>query len=243
MDLMCEFKGVHKWFGTLHVLRDVNLRVKRGDVLVVCGPSGSGKSTLLRCINYLEPIDDGTVEVGGTGVHAGSASAVRQRVGMVFQHFELFPQMTIVDNCTLALRHVRGLSRVDAEERVDRLLERVGIPDKRDSYPSKLSGGQRQRAAIVRALATDPELLLFDEPTSALDPEMISEVLEVMRELAGEGMTMIVVSHEMGFAREAADHVMYMEAGEVVETQPTTSFFAKPQDERTRRFLAKILHA
>lgn len=240
MAVICELDGVDKWFGNLHVLRNISLRVDTGEVLVICGPSGSGKSTLLRCVNSLEPIQNGTVTFAGIPVTAKTARQVRQRIGMVFQHFELFPHMTVMQNCVLALTRVQQVPTDVAEAKVEELLARVGIPEKRDDYPSTLSGGQRQRAAIVRALATDPDLMLFDEPTSALDPEMISEVLDVMRELAAEGMTMIVVSHEMGFARQAADKVAYMDHGVIVEHQSTDAFFDSPEDERTRSFLRKV---
>jgi ABC-type polar amino acid transport system ATPase subunit len=238
-----EFKGVNKWFGKLQVLRDIDLAVATGEVVVVCGPSGSGKSTLIRCVNGLEPIQGGNLVVlGDSIVRPGvSMSALRTRVGMVFQSFNLFPHMTVLENITLAPVRVRKLSAAEAEKTARALLARVRIPDKADNYPANLSGGQQQRVAIARALAMQPKIMLFDEPTSALDPEMINEVLDVMTDLAREGMTMMVVTHEMGFARRVASRVVFMDEGRVVEVQKPEAFFAEPRSERTKDFLSKIL--
>ncbi|HVF75181.1 MAG TPA: amino acid ABC transporter ATP-binding protein [Acidimicrobiales bacterium] len=234
---------VNKSFGDLHVLKDVDLVVNRGDVVVVVGPSGSGKSTLCRCINRLEPIDSGTITIDGVALpEEGKALAkLRADVGMVFQSFNLFAHKSVLANVTLGPTKVRGLSKKEAKERAMQLLERVGIADKADRYPAELSGGQQQRAAIARALAMEPKVLMFDEPTSALDPEMIKEVLDVMLELASEGKTMIVVSHEMGFARSAAQQVVFMDGGQVLEMSPPEEFFAQAKTERARDFLSKIL--
>ena len=238
-----EFKGVNKFFGPLHVLRDVDLEVASGEVVVVCGPSGSGKSTLIRCVNRLEPIQSGDVIVHGQSVSAPgmSLSKLRAGVGMVFQSFNLFPHMTALQNITLAPLKVKGLSVAEADKIARDLLERVRIPEKAGHYPANLSGGQQQRVAIARALAMQPRIMLFDEPTSALDPEMINEVLEVMTDLAREGMTMMVVTHEMGFARRVAHRVVFMDGGQVVEVQTPEAFFAAPRSDRTRDFLSKIL--
>ena len=238
-----EFIHVDKWFGPLHVLDDVSLAVAGGEVIVVCGPSGSGKSTLIRCVNRLEPIQKGEVLVHGTSITAPDVnlSRLRAEVGMVFQSFNLFPHMTVLQNITLAPTKVKGLSATEAEKIARVLLERVRIPDKADKYPANLSGGQQQRVAIARALAMQPKVMLFDEPTSALDPEMINEVLEVMTDLAKEGMTMMVVTHEMGFARRVAHRVVFMDAGQIVEVQPPQEFFAAPRTERAQDFLSKIL--
>jgi glutamate transport system ATP-binding protein len=235
--------GVNKWFGDLHVLRDVDLQVERGEVLVVIGPSGSGKSTLCRCINRLEPIDGGSIALDGVPLpEEGKALArLRADVGMVFQSFNLWAHRTVLGNVTLGPTRVRGLSRSEARERAMRLLTRVGIADKADRYPAELSGGQQQRAAIARALAMEPKLMLFDEPTSALDPEMIKEVLDVMTALAAEGTTMIVVSHEMGFARSAARRVAFMDEGQIVEIAPPDRFFAAPETQRARDFVSKVI--
>jgi len=235
--------ALHKWFGDVHALDDVNLRVGRGEVVVVLGPSGSGKSTLCRCINRLERPDSGTVEIDGVLVpEEGKALArLRADVGMVFQSFNLFAHKSVLQNVTLGLVKVRKLSKSDARDKAMALLERVGIADKAQRYPAELSGGQQQRAAIARALAMDPKVMLFDEPTSALDPEMISEVLDVMLELAREGTTMVVVSHEMGFARSAANRVVFMDRGQVVEEAAPEHFFTDPSTERARDFLAKVL--
>ena len=234
---------VNKWFGSLHVLKDVSLQVGRSEVVVVIGPSGSGKSTLCRAINRLEPIQEGTITIDGIPLpEEGKALAkLRADVGMVFQSFNLFAHKTIRDNVTLGPIKVRGLSKADARAKADRLLERVGIANQADKYPADLSGGQQQRAAIARALAMDPKVMLFDEPTSALDPEMIKEVLDVMLELAEEGTTMVVVTHEMGFARSAAQRVAFMDEGRIVELSPPQQFFAQPESERARDFLSKIL--
>jgi glutamate transport system ATP-binding protein len=235
--------ALHKWFGDVHALDDVNLRVDRGEVVVVLGPSGSGKSTLCRCINRLERPDSGTVEIDGVLVpEEGKALArLRADVGMVFQSFNLFAHKSVLQNVTLGPMKVRKLSKSDARDKAMALLERVGIADKAERFPAELSGGQQQRAAIARALAMDPKVMLFDEPTSALDPEMISEVLDVMLELAHEGTTMVVVSHEMGFARSAANRVVFMDRGQVVEEAAPERFFTDPSTERARDFLAKVL--
>ncbi len=240
---MITFQRVNKWFGTLHVLCDVDLSVRAGEVVVVCGPSGSGKSTLIRCINKLEPIQQGEIIVDGMSLSdpATDLTKLRAQVGMVFQQFNLYPHMTALQNITLALVKVRKLSRQEAERMARDLLGKVGMPEKADHYPAELSGGQQQRVAIARALAMQPKIMLFDEPTSALDPEMISEVLDVMVELAKEGMTMIVVTHEMGFARKVAHRIIFMHDGRIVEEGGPEEFFANPKEERTRAFLKKIL--
>ena len=241
--VVVEFANVHKHFGDLHVLRDITLRVSRGEVLVICGPSGSGKSTLVRCVNGLEQVDGGSLTVLGRRLdgRANDIRRLRAEVGMVFQHFNLYPHLTALGNITLAPMKVRGLSRADAEGQAHALLRRVGIPEKAGQHPAKLSGGQRQRLAIARALAMDPKVMLFDEPTSALDPEMINEVLEVVTDLARDGMTMLVVTHEMGFARRVADRVAFMDQGRIVEENDPESFFRTPRDARTKAFLSKIL--
>ena len=238
-----DIRDVHKWFGQLHVLNGVSMSVARGEVVVVIGPSGSGKSTLLRCINRLEGIDRGDIVVDGQSVRAPGMdiNSLRREIGVVFQSFNLFPHLTVLQNLMLAPMNVRRLDRRVAEERARALLEKVGIPEKADARPTQLSGGQQQRVAIARALCMEPKIMLFDEPTSALDPEMIKEVLDVMRDLAREGMTMVVVSHEMGFAREVADRVVFMDAGEVVETGTPAHFFQEAEHERTKRFLGTIL--
>jgi glutamate transport system ATP-binding protein len=240
---MIRMQAVDKHFGPLHVLRDINLEVDAGQVVVVLGPSGSGKSTLCRTINRLEPIDGGVIEVDGKALPAeGKALAgLRADVGMVFQSFNLFAHKTILDNVTLAPLKVRRMNKADAEKRAMELLERVGIADQRDKYPAQLSGGQQQRAAIARALAMRPKVMLFDEPTSALDPEMVQEVLDVMTTLAREGMTMLVVTHEMGFARRAANRVVFMDGGEIVEDAAPDQFFTAPRSDRAKDFLGKIL--
>jgi glutamate transport system ATP-binding protein len=242
-DHLLVLSNVHKHFGPLHVLKDINLTVDRGEVVVVIGPSGSGKSTLCRTINRLEPIDSGTVTVDGEPLPAEGKALARHRsdVGMVFQSFNLFSHKSALGNVTLGPIKVRGLRKAEAEERARELLDRVGLAEKADAMPAQLSGGQQQRVAIARALAMDPKLLLFDEPTSALDPEMISEVLDVMVELAKSGMTMIVVSHEMGFARKAAHRVAFMDEGEIVETATPADFFDNPTSPRAKSFLSKIL--
>jgi glutamate transport system ATP-binding protein len=240
---MIRMASVDKHFGELHVLRDINLEVAAGQVVVVLGPSGSGKSTLCRTINRLEPIDSGTIEVDGRALPAeGKALAeLRADVGMVFQSFNLFAHKTILENVTLAPQKVRRMAKGEAEEAGMALLERVGIANQRDKYPAQLSGGQQQRAAIARALAMKPKVMLFDEPTSALDPEMVNEVLDVMTTLAREGMTMLVVTHEMGFARRAAHRVVFMSDGEIVEDAAPETFFANPTSDRAKDFLGKIL--
>jgi glutamate transport system ATP-binding protein len=240
---MIRMQAVDKHFGPLHVLKDINLEVDAGQVVVVLGPSGSGKSTLCRTINRLEPIDNGTIEVDGKSLPAeGKAlAALRADVGMVFQSFNLFAHKTILDNVTLAPLKVRKVKKAEAEKRGLELLERVGIANQRDKYPAQLSGGQQQRAAIARALAMKPKVMLFDEPTSALDPEMVQEVLDVMTTLAREGMTMLVVTHEMGFARRAANRVIFMDEGEVVEDAAPDQFFTAPRSDRAKDFLGKIL--
>ena len=240
---MIQFTHVHKWFGKLHVLNDINLTVSAGEVAVICGPSGSGKSTLIRCINKLEPIVSGEILVDGIQVHDKRTSLTRLRaeIGFVFQQFNLYPHMTALDNVTLAPMKVRKMSRKEAEASGMILLEKVGIQDKAKAYPAQLSGGQQQRVAIARGLAMRPKIMLFDEPTSALDPEMINEVLDVMRKLASEGMTMVVVTHEMGFAREVSSHIIFMDQGQIVEVGTPTEFFENPKSDRTRLFLSKIL--
>ena len=240
---LVELEQVNKRFGDVHALRDVDLTIDAGEVVVLVGPSGSGKSTLCRTINRLEPIDSGEVRFDGKPlpVEGKELARLRADVGMVFQSFNLFAHRTILDNVTLAPVRVRKASKADAKERAQQLLERVGIADKAGRYPAELSGGQQQRAAIARALAMQPKLMLFDEPTSALDPEMIKEVLDVMRELAAEGTTMLVVSHEMGFARSAANRVVFMDQGQVLESAPPEQFFSAPATERARDFLSKIL--
>jgi len=238
-----EFRSVNKWFGSLHVLNDIDLSVKAGEVVVVCGPSGSGKSTLIRCINKLEPIQKGEIVVDGMSLSDSSTdiTKLRAEVGMVFQQFNLYPHMTALQNITLAPLKVRRLSRGEAERIARDLLVKVGIPEKADNYPAQLSGGQQQRVAIARALAMQPKIMLFDEPTSALDPEMINEVLDVMVNLAREGMTMIVVTHEMGFAKKVSHRIIFMDEGRIVEEGDPQKFFANPKEERTQTFLSKIL--
>jgi glutamine transport system ATP-binding protein len=237
---------LHKHFGSLHVLKDIDLDIVPGEVVVVIGASGSGKSTLIRCINGLEEFQSGSLEVDGNtllpnGKSSQALQTIRTEVGMVFQQFNLFPHLSVLDNITLAPMKVRGWSRQDAEETAKRLLERVGIADQANKYPSQLSGGQQQRVALARALAMEPRLMLFDEPTSALDPEMIGEVLDAMRELAKEGMTMVIVTHEMGFAREVADRIIFIHKGEIAEQGPPEQLFDAPRHERTQSFLARVL--
>jgi len=243
MTVAIEFTGVNKWFGEHHVLVDVDLKVDAGEVIVVCGPSGSGKSTLIRCVNRLEPVQKGQISVHGEPItgHGTNLVKLRTGVGMVFQSFNLFPHMTVLQNIMLAPRKVKGLGVAEAEKIARTLLERVRIPDRADYYPANLSGGQQQRVAIARALAMQPRIMLFDEPTSALDPEMINEVLDVMTDLAKEGMTMMVVTHEMGFARRVASRVVFMDYGKIVEVQKPEAFFAAPQSDRAKDFLSKIL--
>ncbi|HVL53301.1 MAG TPA: amino acid ABC transporter ATP-binding protein [Vitreimonas sp.] len=242
-DVIIDIRNVSKSFGSLRVLKDVSLQVRRGEVVVVIGPSGSGKSTLLRCVNRLETVDSGEVMVDGRSMSDPklNVNAARRDIGVVFQSFNLFPHLSVMQNLVLAPLDVLHLDRKTAEERAKRLLVKVGIPDKANARPSELSGGQQQRVAIARALCMEPKIMLFDEPTSALDPEMIKEVLDVMKDLAREGMTMMVVSHEMGFAREVADRVIFMDQGEVVETGTPEHFFSTPEHERTKRFLSTIL--
>ena len=240
---MIEMRQVHKWFGEFHVLTDINLEVGKGEKIVVCGPSGSGKSTMIRCINRLEEHQQGRVVVDGIELTEDlkKIDEVRREVGMVFQHFNLFPHLTVLDNLTLAPIWVRKMPKKDAEEIAMHYLKRVKIPEQANKYPGQLSGGQQQRVAIARSLCMKPEIMLFDEPTSALDPEMIKEVLDVMIELAQEGMTMVCVTHEMGFARTVADTMVFMDRGEIVERGPPREFFANPKSERTRLFLSQIL--
>ena len=235
--------GVNKWFGEFHVLKDINLVVRPGERIVVCGPSGSGKSTLIRCINGLEEHEEGKIVVNGIELdHDGRhTDAIRGEVGMVFQQFNLFPHLTVLENCTLGPMRSRGLSKADAQTLAMQYLERVRIPEQSAKFPGQLSGGQQQRVAIARSLCMTPRVMLFDEPTSALDPEMIKEVLDVMIDLATSGMTMICVTHEMGFARTVADTMVFMDAGRIVESAPPAEFFSNPKSERTRLFLSQIL--
>ena len=242
-ESMIEMNNVHKWFGDLHVLNDVNLKVSKSEKIVICGPSGSGKSTLIRCINRLEEHQKGEIIVEGTELTNDSRSIerIRGEVGMVFQQFNLFPHLSILDNCTLAPIWVRKTPKVQAIEKAMEYLKRVQIDDQAYKYPSQLSGGQQQRAAIARALCMEPRIMLFDEPTSALDPEMIKEVLDVMVGLAEGGMTMIVVTHEMGFAKEVADKIIFMDEGQIVEAKNPDDFFNNPESDRTKMFLSQIL--
>jgi polar amino acid transport system ATP-binding protein len=239
---MVEFRGVNKWYGRYHALVDVTETIARGEVLVVCGPSGSGKSTFIRTINRLEDIDSGTILLDGSDIHrfTGDIDRFRSGIGFVFQQFNLFPHLSVLDNCTLAPTSVRGLSAGEARDRVMALLERVGLAHKASAFPAELSGGQQQRVAIARALAMDPPLMLFDEPTSALDPEMVGEVLTVIRDLAHQGMTLVCVTHEMGFAREVADRILFMDHGSILERATPIEFFNNPQHPRTRQFLADL---
>jgi len=243
-DKIIEIQNVDKHFGRLQALRGVNLSVDRGEVLVIIGPSGAGKSTMLRCINALERIDHGSILVDGISVTGKQTdiNKIRAEVGMVFQSFNLFPHLTALANISLAQRVVRKRSAREAEMKARELLEKVGIPEKADAYPNQLSGGQQQRVAIARALAMDPKVMLFDEPTSALDPEMIKEVLDVMLDLAREGMTMVVVSHEMGFARAAANRIVFMDDGQIIEVSTPDELFKHPKHDRTKQFLSNILH-
>ena len=243
-EVAVEIVGLSKWFGEFHVLRDVSLKVMRGERIVVCGPSGGGKSTLLRCINRIENWQQGRVIVDGEELTEDlkKTEEVRREVGMVFQHFNLFPHLTVLQNCTLAPIWVRGMARKDAEELARQQLARVRIPEQAQKYPGQLSGGQQQRVAIARALCMQPKIMLFDEPTSALDPEMVKEVLDTMVELAMDGMTMLVVSHEMGFARQVANRMVLMDAGQIIEINEPKEFFEHPQHERTKLFLSQILH-
>jgi len=238
-----QLQGVEKWYGQFQVLTDINLSVRQGERIVICGPSGSGKSTMIRCINRLEAVQKGKITVDGIDLTAGGANVenVRQEVGMVFQQFNLFPHLTILENCTLAPMRSRGLSKAEAEERAMKYLTRVRIPDQAHKYPCQLSGGQQQRVAIARALCMTPKIMLFDEPTSALDPEMVKEVLDTMIGLADDGMTMLCVTHEMGFARSVADRVIFMAEGKIIEQGPPTEFFTNPQHPKTQAFLGQIL--
>lgn len=239
---MIRLEKVNKWYGTYQALVDVDEHIARGEVVVICGPSGSGKSTLIRTLNRLEPIKSGRILIDGQDIHAKDLdlNQFRSHIGFVFQQFNLFPHLTVLENCTLAPIRLRGLSRADAEKEAMALLDRVGLAHKASAFPINLSGGQQQRVAIARALAMRPPLMLFDEPTSALDPEMVGEVLLVMRDLARDGMTMVVVTHEMGFAREVADRVLFMDQGRVLERAPAESFFQNPEHPRTQKFLADI---
>ena len=240
---MITIESMHKWFGDFHVLKDINLEVKRGAKIVICGPSGSGKSTLIRCINRLEEHQQGSIVVDGTELTSDlkNIEIVRSEVGMVFQHFNLFPHLTALENCAVAPIWVRKTPKAEAEESAMEYLKRVKIPEQAHKYPGQLSGGQQQRVAIARSLCMNPRIMLFDEPTSALDPEMIKEVLEVMTELAESGMTMLVVTHEMGFATAVADSVIFMDEGEIIESNDPHNFFNNPQHERTKLFLSQIL--
>jgi len=242
-EIMITIESMHKWFGDFHVLKNINLEVKRGAKIVICGPSGSGKSTLIRCINRLEEHQQGSIVVDGTELTSDlkNIEIVRSEVGMVFQHFNLFPHLTALENCTLAPIWVRKTPKSEAEESAMEYLKRVKIPEQANKYPGQLSGGQQQRVAIARSLCMNPRIMLFDEPTSALDPEMIKEVLEVMTELAESGMTMLVVTHEMGFATAVADSVIFMDVGEIIESNDPHNFFNNPQHERTKLFLSQIL--
>ena len=242
-DPVIRINKMNKWFGNFHVLRDTDLNVAAGEKIVICGPSGSGKSTLIRCINRLEAHQEGDIEVEGVTLDGSlkNLEDIRSNVGMVFQQFNLFPHMSVLENCTLSPIWVQQKSKAEAETLARDLLERVRIPDQADKYPGQLSGGQQQRVAIARALCMNPRIMLFDEPTSALDPEMIKEVLDVMVELADEGMTMLCVTHEMGFARQVADRVIFMDEGEIVEENAPEAFFSNPENERTKLFLSQVL--
>jgi len=242
-EVMISIENMHKWYGQFHVLKDINLQVNRGERIVVCGPSGSGKSTLIRCINRLEEHQRGKIVVEGTELtnDLKHIEQIRREVGMVFQHFNLFPHLTVLENCTLAPIWVKKLPKGEADSIAMQYLERVKIPEQADKYPGQLSGGQQQRVAIARSLCMSPKIMLFDEPTSALDPEMIKEVLDVMIELARDGMTMICVTHEMGFAKTVANRVIFMDEGEIIEQNEPNEFFDNPQNERTKLFLSQIL--
>jgi general L-amino acid transport system ATP-binding protein len=239
-----EMAGVNKWYGQFHVLRDININVARGERIVICGPSGSGKSTMIRCINRLEEHQSGRIVVNGVELTSDlkKIDEIRREVGMVFQHFNLFPHLTILENLTLAPIYVRRMPKKEADELAMHYLTRVKIPEQADKYPGQLSGGQQQRVAIARALCMKPKVMLFDEPTSALDPEMAKEVLDTMVHLADDGMTMLCVTHEMGFARQVANRVVFMDAGQIIEANEPNEFFAHPQHERTKLFLSQILH-
>jgi len=242
-EVMISIESMHKWYGQFHVLKDINLQVNRGERIVVCGPSGSGKSTLIRCINRLEEHQRGKIIVEGTELtnDLKHIEQIRREVGMVFQHFNLFPHLTVLENCTLAPIWVKKLPKAEADSIAMQYLERVKIPEQADKYPGQLSGGQQQRVAIARSLCMSPKIMLFDEPTSALDPEMIKEVLDVMIELARDGMTMICVTHEMGFAKTVANRVIFMDEGEIIEQNEPNEFFDNPQNDRTKLFLSQIL--
>ena len=242
-DVMISMQGVNKWYGSFHVLRDINLTVNKGERIVICGPSGSGKSTLIRCLNRLEEHQQGTITVQGITLNNDlkNIDEIRREVGMVFQHFNLFPHLSILENCTLAPIWVRRMPKAKAEELAMHYLERVKIPEQALKYPGQLSGGQQQRVAIARALCMEPKLMLFDEPTSALDPEMIKEVLDTMVALAEDGMTMLVVTHEMGFARKVANRIIFMDEGQIVEENEPQAFFKNPKNDRTKLFLSQIL--
>jgi general L-amino acid transport system ATP-binding protein len=242
-DPIVSIAGLNKWFGSFHVLRDIDLDVARGERIVICGPSGSGKSTLIRCINALEEFQEGRIVVDGIalGPNLRHVDQVRREVGMVFQSFNLFPHLTVLENCTLAPIWVRNIPKKDAEAAAMQYLERVRIPEQANKYPGQISGGQQQRVAIARALTMNPKVMLFDEPTSALDPEMVKEVLDTMVDLAKEGMTMIVVTHEMGFAREIANRVVFMDSGQIIEVNTPAQFFEHPRHDRTKLFLSQIL--
>ncbi|MGO1117396.1 amino acid ABC transporter ATP-binding protein [Rhodovibrionaceae bacterium A322] len=243
-EVAISINSMHKWYGDFHVLKNINLTVNRGERIVVCGPSGSGKSTMIRCINRLEEHQKGDIIVDGIELtnDLKNIAEIRREVGMVFQHFNLFPHLTVLENCTLAPIWVRNMPKKDAEEIAMKYLERVKIPEQANKFPGQLSGGQQQRVAIARSLCMNPRIMLFDEPTSALDPEMISEVLDVMVSLAEDGMTMICVTHEMGFARKVANRVIFMDGGEIIEENGPEEFFNNPQSERTQLFLSQILH-
>ena len=242
---MIKFKNVNKWFKELHVLSDINLEVKKGEVVVVCGPSGSGKSTLIRTVNQLEQIQSGEIWVDGVDVAspATDLNKIRAEVGFVFQHFNLYPHLSVLENIVLSPINVKKQSRAQAEEKALQLLERVGLAHKKDAMPGELSGGQQQRVAIARGLAMEPQVMLFDEPTSALDPEMVGEVLKVMKDLAESGMTMMCVTHEMGFAREVADRIIFVDQGKIVEVDTPEAFFTNPSSERAKQFLKQVMKA
>lgn len=241
---MIDVKGLNKSFGELHILKEINESINQGEKVVIIGPSGSGKSTFLRCLNLMEKPTSGEIFVDGENITAmkeKEVNIIRQKMGMVFQHFNLFPHLTIRRNITLAPTKLKLMTQEEADKKADELLQKVGLSDKADAYPNQLSGGQKQRIAIARALAMNPEVMLFDEPTSALDPEMVGEVLNLMKQLAKDGMTMIVVTHEMGFAKEVASRVMFMDDGRIIEQAPPQEFFANPQNQRTKDFLSKVL--
>ena len=242
-EIVVKIEDMHKWYGQFHVLKDINLEVAQGERIVICGPSGSGKSTLIRCINRLEVHQEGSINIYGTELTSDlkNLETIRSDVGMVFQSFNLFPHLTVLENCTLAPIWVRKMPKAEAEEMAMEYLTRVKIPEQANKYPGQLSGGQQQRVAIARSLCMQPKIMLFDEPTSALDPEMIKEVLDVMIELADTGMTMLVVTHEMGFANKVADRVLFMDGGEIIEQNDPKTFFTKPKNDRTKLFLSQIL--